>query len=47
MKMVTVLLLAVALGVTFASVSFAECAGHSKTATVTPPDAPAPSTSRT
>jgi hypothetical protein len=46
MKMLSVLLLAAALGLTFASVSFAECAGHAKTATVTPPSAPAPGTSR-
>jgi hypothetical protein len=47
MKTLSVLLLAVALGLTFASASFAECAGHAKTATTAPPTAPAPSTAKT
>jgi hypothetical protein len=47
MKLLSVLLLAAALGLAFASASFAECAGHAKTATVTPPAAPAPVATRT
>jgi len=46
MKTLSVLLLALALGVTFASVGFANCPGHSKTATTAPPTMPAPSTTK-
>ena len=47
MKMVSALVVAAAVGLALASVSFAECPGHAKTATVTPPSAPAPGTTRT
>jgi hypothetical protein len=47
MKALTVLMLAAVLGVVFASVGFAECAGHAKTAKVEAPTAPAPGSTKT
>jgi hypothetical protein len=47
MKFLSVLLLTAAVGLGFASATFAECAGHAKTATVTPPSVPVASTSKT
>ena len=47
MKILVATLLVAVSAIACASVSFAECAGHTKTAVVTPPTAPAPGTSKT
>jgi hypothetical protein len=46
MKFITLLLATAAVGLALASTSFAECAGHAKTATIQPPATPVVSTTK-
>jgi hypothetical protein len=46
MKVLSILLVALVFGFALATSAAAECAGHQKTATVTPPATPVASTSK-